>query len=141
MTIVKGTSQQSIVSEEKKYLTTLDGTQIDVSFVPALVPRRLYPKWQTLISEIYKDKLVYDQLESKIKDGIVLQPKEQEFAKEFAKKTEEFFSLSVDIILLVLKSNGIEKDEDFLLNNFTLDGITQAVLQVSGVNTESVKKN
>jgi predicted peroxiredoxin len=133
-------SIQNQMAEKRKVLSS-NGKKWDVSFRPAIVDKKLYPRWSGLNSEYIKRFDDIAKIQLKLNSKQPLTEDDDNILKEFKKLTDEIGEAAVDLLVYVFRANGYEDfSEDDLLENFSLIGISEAIQYIMDLNQENKDK-
>ncbi len=126
----------------RRILIADSGKQFDVSFVPAIVNRKYYKRWNTLQATIIGEMQSFFDIQNKVRAGIILTQEDNTKVKEFNALAEEAAEAGLDLLIYVLRANGYEEvTEDEIFMNFSEAGISKAIQFVMGLADEEAEEN
>lgn len=127
-------STQTQSADKQRILKSTSGKEYNVSFVPAIVNRKYFDRWQEIKKEFSKAIPRYQGIITNIKNLEPTTEEDQKFVDEFKKLSRDGVDTSSDLIVYVMKANGYSDftDEE-LYENFSIQDIDKSVYFIMGM--------
>lgn len=134
-------SIQNQMAEDRKILIANDGTQYDISFIPAIINRKYYKAYQELQLELIEIMPHFFRIRTQISEGIIVSAEDMKKAERFKEVSNELSNSAVDFIIAVLKFNGYNDiTEEDLFVQFSDEGLSKSISYIMGLEDQDVKK-
>ena len=126
---------------EKRKVLSSNGKEWDVSFRPAIVDKKLYPNWANLQNEYIKQFQDISKIQLKLNSDQNLTEEDAELLDKFRELADEIGTAASDLIIYTIRANGYDKfTEDDLLENFSIEGVAEAIEYIMDINKENISK-
>jgi len=138
-------SVQNQLVETRRKLISTNGTEYDVSFVPAIVNRKYYKTYQEYQLELISLMPNFFLCRKKLAEGKTLTVEETKLIKDFNETAKQSSEASIELLVYVLRTNGYtEITEDEIFENFSEADIGKSINFIMGISdleeTEVKKK-